>query len=222
MLIQEAATLEQTKEGFAFEKLFEIRDRTLDAVNRIAEQVQVGMLEEDANAMAIATLQAMGTRQGWHKPFVRFGSNTVKTFGADSDPGIKLGENDIYFIDIGPVWEGYEGDAGNTFVTGNDAELKRCSLDVKQIFYAVADKWKTEQYTGQALYQFAQQITKDLGWELNLDLSGHRLGDFPHEAYYQGALAEIPFHPTPKLWVLEIQIRHPEKSFGAFFEDILI
>jgi len=145
MLSQEAATLEQTKEGFAFEKLFEIRGKTLNAVNRIAEQVEVGMLEEDANEMAIATLQAMGTRQGWHKPFVRFGSNTVKTFGADSDPGIKLGKDDIYFIDIGPVWEGYEGDVGNTFVTGNDANLKRCSLDVKQIFYAVADKWKTEQ-----------------------------------------------------------------------------
>ncbi len=219
---QEAATLEQTKTGFAFEKLFEIRAQTLDAVKRIAEQVQVGMLEEDANKMAIATLQEMGTRQGWHKPFVRFGSNTVKTFGADSDPGIELGENDIYFIDIGPVWEGYEGDAGNTFVTGNDADLQRCASDVKQIFYAVADKWKTEQYTGEALYQFAEQITKDLGWELNLDLSGHRLGDFPHEAYYKGSLAEIPFHPSPKLWVLEIQIWHPEKPFGAFFEDILL
>jgi len=222
MLTQEFATLEQTKEGFALEKLFEIRARTLDAVNRIAEQVYVGMLEEDANKMAIATLQAMGTRQGWHKPFVRFGSNTVKTFGADSDPGIRLGEDDIYFIDIGPVWEGYEGDAGNTFVMGNDADLQRCASDTKQIFDAVADKWKTERYTGQALYQFAEQMTKDLGWELNLDLSGHRLGDFPHEAYYKGSLAEVPFHPSSKLWVLEIQIRHPEKPFGAFFEDILI
>lgn len=222
MLTTEAATLEQTKDGFAIENLFEIRDRTLEAVNQIAAQVQVGMLEEDANQMAIATLQAMGTRQGWHKPFVRFGSNTVKTFGADSDPGITLGADDIYFIDIGPVWDGYEGDAGNTFVTGNNADLQRCASDVKQIFTVVADKWKTEQYTGEALYQFAEQMTKDLGWELNLDLSGHRLGDFPHEAYYKGSLAEVPFHPSPKLWVLEIQIRHPEQPYGAFFEDILI
>ena len=222
MLTQEFATLEQTKEGFALEQLFAIRAKTLEAVNRIAEQVHVGMVEEDANQMAIATLQAMGTRQGWHKPFVRFGANTIKTFGADSDPGIKLGKDDIYFIDIGPVWDGYEGDAGNTFVTGDDVDLQRCASDARQIFATVADKWKTEQYTGEALYQFAEQLTKDLGWELNLDLSGHRLGDFPHEAYYKGSLAEVPFHPSPKLWVLEIQIRHPEKPFGAFFEDILI
>ncbi len=222
MLIQEAATLEQTKAGFDINRLFEIREKTLEAVQRIASQVQVGMLEEDANQMAIATLQAMGTRQGWHKPYIRFGSNTVKTFGADSDPGIQLGENDIYFIDIGPVWDGYEGDAGDTFVTGNDSDLQRCASDVKHIFHAVAEKWKMENYTGEALYQFAEQIAQDRGWELNLDLSGHRIGDFPHEAYYKGSLAEISFYPTPKLWVLEIQIRHPEKSFGAFFEDILI
>ena len=221
-MLNQDALLEQTKAGFEIEKLFAMRVKTLEAVNRIAEQVHVGMLEEDANKIAIATLQAMGTRQGWHKPFVRFGPNTVKTFGADSDPGIQLGEDDIYFIDIGPVWEGYEGDAGNTFVTGTNPDLQRCATDAKRIFDAVADKWKTEQSTGQALYQFAEQTAKDLGWELNLDLSGHRLGDFPHEAYYKGSLAEIPFHPSPKLWVLEIQIRHPEKPFGAFYEDLLM
>ena len=140
MLTSESATIEQTIEGFSFEKLFEIRAKKLDALNRIAEQVHVGMLEEDANKMVIATLQAIGTPQGWHKPYIRFGCNTVKTFGSESDPGVKLGEDDIYFIDIGPVWEGYEGDAGNTFVMGSDPDLNRCAADVKQIFDIVADK----------------------------------------------------------------------------------
>jgi hypothetical protein len=95
--------IEKTKDDFSEDLFFQIRDRTFEAVRRIAEQIQVGMLEEDANQMAITTLQAMGTRQGWHKPYVRFGSNTIKTFGADSDPGTCLGDDDIYFIDIGPV-----------------------------------------------------------------------------------------------------------------------
>jgi Metallopeptidase family M24 len=97
--------IEKTKEGFSEDLFFQIRDRSFEAVRRISEQICVGMLEEDANQMAIATLQEMGTRQGWHKPYIRFGANTIKTFGADSDPGIRLGEDDIYFIDIGPVWE---------------------------------------------------------------------------------------------------------------------
>ena len=30
-----------------------------------------------------------------------------------------------------------------------------------------------------------------------------------------------PFKSASGLWVLEIQIRHPERPFGAFFEDLL-
>jgi Xaa-Pro aminopeptidase len=214
--------LEKTKDGFSEDLFFQIRDRSFEAVRRIADRIQVGMLEEDANKMAIDTLRKMGTRQGWHKPYIRFGSNTIKTFGADSEPGIRLGEDDIYFIDIGPVWEQYEGDAGETFVTGNNPEFQRCAQDVKRIFQQVSDKWKQEQLSGEALYQFAERTAQQMGWVLNLDLSGHRLGDFPHDVHYAGGLTTIPFCPSPKLWVLEIQIRHPELPFGAFYEDLLI
>jgi Xaa-Pro aminopeptidase len=213
---------EKTKDDFSEDLFFQIRDRSFEAVQRISEQIKVGMLEEDANQMAIDILQAMGTRQGWHKPYIRFGSNTIKTFGADSEPGIQLGEDDIYFIDIGPVWDKYEGDAGSTFVTGNNPDFQRCSQDVKQIFQIVSDKWKHEQLSGEALYHLAEKTATQMGWVLNLDLSGHRLGDFPHDLHYAGGLTTIPFCPSPKLWVLEIQIRHPEQPFGAFYEDLLI
>jgi Xaa-Pro aminopeptidase len=222
MLTTDKSRLEKVKDDFSWDLFFEIRTRTFEAVRRISEQIHVGMLEEDANEMAIATLQEMGTRQGWHKPYIRFGANTIKTFGAESDPGIRLGEDDIYFIDIGPVWDKYEGDGGDTFVTGSNPELKRCADDVKQIFNLVAHRWKTDQYSGEALYQFASQTAQERGWVLNLDLSGHRLGDFPHDVHYEGPLAKVPFFPSPKLWVLEVQIRHPEQPFGAFYEDLLI
>ena len=60
------------------------------------------------------------------------------------------------------------------------------------------------------------------GWKLNMDLSGHRLSDFPHSAHYDGPLAEVEFRPNPNLWVLEIAIAHPERKFGAFYEDLLL
>ncbi len=213
---------ERRKEDFSEDLFFEIRTRTREAVHRIAEQIQVGMLEEEANELAKATLQAMGTRQGGHPAYVRFGTNTIKSYGVASEPGVRLRENDIYFIDIGPVWQAYEGDAGETFVMGTDPEMLKCAQDVKHLFDTVSDKWKTTDITGEALYQFADQTALEMGWVLNLDLSGHRLSDFPHDVYYEGPLAAIHFHPNPKLWVLEIQIRHPEKPFGAFYEDILI
>jgi hypothetical protein len=48
------------------------------------------------------------------------------------------------------------------------------------------------------------------------------LSDFPHSAHYDGPLAEVEFRPNPNLWVLEIAIAHPERKFGAFYEDLLL
>lgn len=222
MTTQNAAALEATSEGFSLEKFLETRGKAQEAVSRIAAKVQVGMLEEDANKMVAATLLEMGATKAFHKPYIRFGSNTVKTFGADSDPGVRLGEDDIFFIDVGPVWDGYEGDAGETFVTGNNPEFKRCAADAKAIYQAVAEKWKTGASTGEELYQSAVQMAKDLGWELNRDLGGHRLGDYPSGDHYEGPMSEICFHPSPNRWMVEIHIRHPEMTFGAFYEDLLM
>ena len=222
MSIQDPAVLEKTIEGFSLEKFLETRAKAQEAVSRIAAQVQVGMLEEDASKMVAATLQAMGATNAFHKAYIRFGTNTVKTFGAESDSGICLGEDDIFFVDVGPVWDGYEGDAGDTFVTGINPELKRCAGDAKAIFQAVAEKWEMEKSTGVELYQYAVQMAKDLGWELNLDLGGHRLGDYPSGDHYEGPLSEISFHPSPNRWMVEIHIRHPKHFFGAFYEDLLM
>ncbi len=75
---------------------------------------------------------------------------------------------------------------------------------------------------GQELYDFAIETAAGYGWKLNMDLSGHRLSDFPHSAQYDGPLAEVTFRPNPNLWVLEIAIAHPERPFGAFYEDLLL
>lgn len=222
MTTQNVAALEKTKAGFSVEKMLETRAKAQQAVSRIASQVKAGMLEEDANKMVVATLRELGATKAFHKPYIRFGSNTTKTFGADSEPGIRLGDDDIFFIDVGPVWEEYEGDAGDTFFTGSNPELKRCGVDAKNIFTAVAEKWRSENATGVDLYHYAAQTAKDLGWVLNLDLGGHRLGDFPSGEHYDGPLSEISFHPSPNIWMVEIHIRHPEKQFGAFYEDLLI
>lgn len=222
MTIKDAAAVEQTKADFSIDKMLATRTKAQQAVNRIASQVKVGMLEEEANKLVADTLREMGATKAFHKPYIRFGSNTTITFGADSVPGIRLGEDDIFFIDVGPVWDGYEGDAGDTFVTGSNPELKRCGLDAKQIFEAVEKKWKTEKATGIELYDYAQQLAKDKGWVLNLDLGGHRLGDYPSGDHYEGPLSEISFHPSPNIWMVEIHIRHPENKFGAFYEDLLM
>jgi methionyl aminopeptidase len=214
--------LEGTGETFSIAQLMEVRARTRRAVGMIADQVEVGMVEEDAKAMARDTLSSLGMRRGWHHIIVRCGSNTTKDFMERSEPGVVLGPDDIFFVDIGPVYQGCEGDAGDTFVFGSDPEHHRAKADVRAIWDRVRDRWFTEGTTGRELYDYATETAESLGWRLNLDLSGHRLSDYPHSAQYDGPLAEVDFRPNPNLWVLEIAIVHPERAFGAFYEDLLL
>lgn len=214
--------LESTGAAYSVAQLMDVRTRTRKAVGSIAAQVEVGMVEEDAKAMARDTLSGLGMRRGWHHIIVRFGPNTTKDFMERSEPGVVLGTDDIFFVDIGPVYDGCEGDAGDTFVVGDDPEHHRAKADVRTIWDLVRDQWWTEGTTGHELYDFAIETTKQHGWRLNLDLSGHRLSDYPHSAHYDGSLADVEFRPNPNLWVLEIAIVHPDRPFGAFYEDLLL
>lgn len=216
--------LPQEAVGAAFnrETMLDVRRRTQDAVRKIASRIHPGMLEEDAVELARDMLADAGMLRGWHDVYVRFGRNTLKTFGAPSEPGVYLGESDIFFIDIGPVWKQWEGDAGDTFVTGSDPERARCADDARAIFHEVRRHWLKAGCSGRELYRYAEDCAHRRGWRLNLDLSGHRLADFPHAAIHNGALADFDHAPSALLWVLEIHIRHPNEAYGAFFEDMLL
>ena len=216
------AELEATGEKFSLDALMDMRVRTRKAVHLIADQVEVGMVEEDAKAMARATLEGLGMRRGWHHIIVRVGRNTTKDFMERSDKGVVLAQNDIFFVDIGPVYGDTEGDAGDTFVVGSDPDHHRAKKEVRMIWDEVREKWFTEGSTGTELYDYAIATAAGYGWKLNMDLSGHRLSDFPHSAHYDGPLAEVNFRPNPNLWVLEIAIAHPDRNFGAFYEDLLL
>jgi Xaa-Pro aminopeptidase len=210
--------------SFSFDALMNARKNTTEAIAQIARSIEPGMLEDDARMMAKETLGRLGSHKGWHKILIRFGSNTIKNFGDPPEPGVRLRDGDIFFLDIGPVWSDTEGDRGETFVVGKspDPEMPRCAADVKRIYHIVRNQWLQSRMSGKELYDFACKTTADLGWVLNMELTGHRLSDFPHSAYYDGTLAAVSIRPSPNLWVLEIQIRHPTKPFGGFFEDLLL
>ena len=209
--------------GLAFDagQMLSVRRSTREVIQEIAAMVEPGMVEEAAVESAKKLLAARKMLRGWHPVYVRFGSNTTKTFGEASEPGVVLGASDIFLIDIGPVFEQWEGDGGDTFVVGHAPHYTKCAEDARTIFRETRRQWLEEGATGKLLYEFAAKQASQLGWVLNMDLSGHRLSDFPHAAFYEGGLADVDFSPAPSLWVLEIHIRHPEQPFGAFYEDTL-
>ena len=127
----------------------------------------------------------------------------------------------MFCIAMGAGWEGHEGDAGTTFATGNDPEMIACASAAKELFDRVQARWKNEQVVGLELYRYAEAQAQAMGWQLNLDIKGHRVSDFPHAIPRGGDLGDFGHYPNAGLWILEIQIAHTSKPYGAFYEDLL-
>jgi len=157
-----------------------------------------------------------------HLTRVRFGRNTTRAMKQASIPGAVLQEDDIFFIDIAPRHGAWEGDGGETFTVGANPLHAKCARDAKELFHEVRRHWSAHGWTGVRLYEFARRCAGEMGWELNPDLPGHRICDFPHAAIHTGSLAAADFRPSPLRWVLEIHLRDPLGRFGAFFEDLLL
>jgi hypothetical protein len=207
---------------FSMPAMLRARERTFEAVNQVAAAIRPGMSEAQAGETAQTTIEAMGMDRLWHKNLVRFGSGTLKTFHELSDPDRVLGEEDVFFVDLGIVWDGHEGDAGDTFVTGSDQEMHACAQAARDLWKIVAARWADQRPSGEALYAYASEQAEAMGWRLNLEIRGHRVSDFPHAIYRAGDLGDFALCPSAGLWILEIQIAHPTRPFGAFFEDLLI
>jgi methionyl aminopeptidase len=198
------------------------RHLTRLAIREIARAVKPGMVEEDAVELAREVLRKMDLAPTWHPVRVRFGPNTTKAMKQASVPGVVLQEQDIFFIDIAPRHAAWEGDGGATFTVGNDAMQAKCARDAQELFHDVRRQWAAFGWSGVRLYEYAQRRAQEMGWELNLELPGHRVSDFPHAAIHTRSLASADFRPSAMRWILEIHLRDPQGRFGAFFEDMLL
>ena len=218
-LINEA---ERVGSAFSEDGMLAARHFTRAAIRTIADAVRPGMVEEDAVEHAKTVLAGLGLHSMWHPVRVRFGINTTKAMRQPSVPGVVLKENDIFFVDIAPRYEAWEGDGGASFAVGHTLQMERCARNAEDLFHEVRAAWKRHGWTGTRLYEYADQRARQMGWELNFDLPGHRLSDFPHAAIHSGSLAQAAFVPSAMRWVLEIHLRDPRRRFGAFFEDLLL
>jgi Xaa-Pro aminopeptidase len=183
--------------------------------------IKPGMLESEATARGKEILAELGMDRIWHPLLIRFGANTLKTFKQRSDGDPVLGEDDIFFIDMGVVWQGHEGDAGATYTTGSDSQMIACAAAAKELFDRVEAFWR-KGVSGVELYRYATEQAEAMGWVLNLNIKGHRVSDFPHAIHRGGDLGDFEQAPNAGVWILEIQIAHPTRPFGAFYEDLLI
>ncbi|MGZ3769966.1 MAG: M24 family metallopeptidase [Bdellovibrio sp.] len=214
--------LETVGEQFQNDLLQHARDKSLAVIIEASTLIRPGMHENQAKKIVQDIQTQMGAPKSWHPPQIRFGENTLLPFGAKGLENPILKEDDIYFLDIGPIFKGHEGDVGRPFFVGNNSEMKRCCSDAALIWQEVRNHWFNVNANGKELYDFAQDCALKRGWQLSLDeANGHRISDFPHAARMRGTVEGFKQKPSANRWILEIQIKHPTEPFGAFFEDLL-
>lgn len=207
-------------ETFDLNKLIHARNIAREITYELSSHIRPGMLETDAYELYKDICKKYPVEKQWHPPKLRFGPNTLCNFKDLSAP-YTLKEEDIYFIDIGPVVDGHEADYGETFTVGSLFQQKNLAFTAKKIFHEVSDFWKNNRTTGEELYEFAKSRASHFDTILNMGSDGHRIGDFPHHIFFKGGLPETHEKIVPNAWILEIHLFNKEKTFGAFYEDIL-
>jgi Xaa-Pro aminopeptidase len=198
------------------------QQRAWDTLAIAASMIEPGMDDVDGKAIVDQAIMDSGAERLWHASQVRFGPNTMLPFGEIPAAPHVLQPNDVFFLDIGPCYDGHEGDVGRGFTLGSLPKCDALIADSKAVFEAVKAHWLAGGCTGQELYDFARAQASLRGRTLALEgASGHRIGDFPHRIHHSGRLKDFAKTPSPDLWILEIHLVDRVLSAGAFYEDML-
>lgn len=96
--------------------------------------IRAGVFESELSAEIHALARRrFGVRRHWHKRVVRCGRNTLLTYH-DDPPDRRTGEDDVVYLDFGPLFEEWEADFGRTYVLGTDPRKHKLVADVETAF----------------------------------------------------------------------------------------
>ena len=220
-----------------------IAQSLLDAQNKAAalfaavvsaDLIKPGKLESELSVDIHALAKSeFGLRRHWHKRIVRAGANTLLTY---SDPAEdrRIVEDDIVYLDFGPVFEEWEADFGRTYAVGTDPLKHRLVDDLWVAFQSGKALFeRTPDLTAGQLYDHVAGLAKPAGWEFGAFTAGHLIGQFPHERApgdskrfsirhgNRQSLREPDRDGRKRHWILEIHFVDRQRQIGGFLEELL-
>jgi Xaa-Pro aminopeptidase len=174
-----------------------------------------------------------GVAEHWHKRVIRAGANTLRPYNEDP-PDLTIREDDILFVDLGPVFAAWEADFGRTYVLGRDPRKHALRDALAPVFNAAKAHFRSHpEITGEALYETACRLAAEAGWEFGGTIAGHLVGEFPHERI-QGdritlyitrgnrePLSRLDPSGRKRHWILEIHLVDRARQIGGFLEELL-
>ena len=202
----------------------------IEALGLIAPGRGERAIEDDIYALAA---REFGVERHWHGRLVRAGANTLGTAN-DVLPERIVADDDMVFVDLGPVFAEWEADVGRSYAIGDDPVRHALCADLPRQFDAVQARVLAEpEITGAALYAFACASAEQAGWRFGGRIAGHIVGEFGHRDWpgerAHGRIA--PANSTPlrdpdpfgrrRFWIAEIHLVAPGRGFGGFYERLL-
>lgn len=170
----------------------------------------------------------------WHKRIVRSGENTLHPYKVNP-PNRVFQADDILFFDFGPIIENWEADLGRTYVIGSNPLKLKLKNEIEKAWQET--KIWVDSHTSLAaskLFEFATNKAKEYGWEFGGELSGHLIGEFPHEKLEPGNY-RLYVHPendtnlfaldengNERHWILEMHFIDKGNKIGGFYEQLLM
>lgn len=177
--------------------------------------------------------EMFGVTRHWHRRIVRAGENTLQPFKEHPADRV-IADDDIAFLDLGPVFEEWEADFGRTFVLGDDP-AKMAVRDALPRVWAAGRHYFDEHacVTGTELFDYVVGAAGAEGFDWGSPIAGHLVGEFPHKKiagdgaqWYITPGADEPMRRTdgrgrPCHWILEIHLVDRPRGFGGFYEQLL-
>jgi Xaa-Pro aminopeptidase len=196
--------------------------------------IRPGVLESELSGEIYALARRrFGVRRHWHKRVVRCGPNTLLTYYAQP-PDRQLGEDDVVYLDFGPVFNTWEADFGRSYVLGSDPRKHQLVTDITTAFRRGRQLYlDTPELSAGALYDFVFRLASESGWEFGAPTAGHLIGHFPHERSpgdpqrfsirhgNETRIREPDATGAVRHWILEIHFIDKARGFGGFCEELL-
>src|SRR5277367_747151 len=227
--------MEQSEEALVAGLLdAQAKAQTLFAEVEAQNLIRPGARETEINEGIYALAGSMyGISRYWHKRIVRAGRNTLAPYD-ENPPDLIVGEDDIVFLDFGPVFEAWEADFGRTFVTGSDPVKLKLRDDIAKAFADGKEYFRSHpDIKADELFHHAETLAKRYGWEFGGAIAGHLIGQFPHERIPNDRVS-LYVHPNNPMrmrdpdangqerhWILEIHFVDRSRQIGGFYEELL-
>ncbi|MGZ4529967.1 MAG: M24 family metallopeptidase [Mycobacterium sp.] len=187
-------------------------------------------LSDEINHLAA---RMFGVTRHWHRRIVRAGENTLQPFN-ERPPDRVVADDDIVFLDLGPIFQEWEADFGRTFVLGDDPDKTAVRDALPRVWQAGCEYFERRpDVTGAELFDFVVGAAHAEGFEFGSSIAGHLVGEFPHRKiagpgvqWYIMPGSDKPMRRTDPAgrrchWILEIHLVDRARGFGGFYEQLL-